>query len=127
VPKGTRVTVLADRGFGDQKRYALVLSLGFHYVIRFRQGILLTDEFGESAPAVRGAASARSCPDAQAGRRHGRLLHSARDRAGARQEVKEAWCLATSRDDLPAWAPSPVRHPDCSPEQKIGSMERRTS
>jgi hypothetical protein len=102
VPKGTRVTVLADRGFGDQKRYAHVLSLGFHYVIRFRQGILLTDEFGESAPAVQWLHP----------RGRARMLKQVAVTADCyippaivlvrAKKMKEAWCLATSRDDLPA-------------------------
>jgi hypothetical protein len=102
VPNGTRVTVLADRGFGDQKRYEHVLSLGFHYVIRFRQGILLTDQFGERGAAVhwlhrsgrarmlKDVAVTADCyiPAAVV------LVHDKR--------MKDAWCLATSRDDLPA-------------------------
>jgi hypothetical protein len=102
VPNGTRVTVLADRGFGDQKRYEHVLSLGFHYVIRFRQGILLTDQFGERGAAVhwlhrsgrarmlKEVAVTADCyiPAAVV------LVHDKR--------MKDAWCLATSRDDLPA-------------------------
>jgi hypothetical protein len=102
VPKGTRVTVLADRGFGDQKRYAHVLSLGFHYVIRFRQGILLTDEFGESAPAVQWLHP----------RGRARMLKQVAVTTDCylppaivlvrAKKMKEAWCLATSRDDVPA-------------------------
>ena len=102
VPNGTRVTVLADRGFGDQKRYEHVLSLGFHYVIRFRQGILLTDPFGERGAAVhwlhrsgrarmlKEVAVTADCyiPAAVV------LVHDRR--------MKDAWCLATSRDDLAA-------------------------
>jgi hypothetical protein len=32
--------VLADRGFADQKLYALLQQVGFDYVIRFRQGLV---------------------------------------------------------------------------------------
>jgi DNA-binding CsgD family transcriptional regulator len=46
------VTITADRGFGDQKRYEQIRTLGMHYVIRFRQDILLTTEFGDQKPAV---------------------------------------------------------------------------
>lgn len=102
VPDGTRVTVLADRGFGDQKRYEHVLSLGFDYVIRFRQGILLTNEFGERGAAaewmpsngrprmLKRVAVTADCyiPPAIV------LVHKTR--------MKEPWCLATSRDDLAA-------------------------
>jgi hypothetical protein len=37
-----RVTVLADRGFGDQKLYALLCELDFHFVIRFGGNIRVT-------------------------------------------------------------------------------------
>ena len=43
MPVGVRVTVLADRGFGDQKRYEHLRGLGFDYVIRFREIITVTD------------------------------------------------------------------------------------
>ncbi len=52
VPEPVHVTITADRGFGDQKRYEQIRTLGFHYVIRFRQDILLTTEFGEQKPAI---------------------------------------------------------------------------
>ena len=51
LPEGMRVTILADRGFGDQARYAQLRDLGMDFVIRFREGITLTDEFGKSGPA----------------------------------------------------------------------------
>jgi len=35
LPAGCRVTILADRGFGDQKLFAFLPTLGFGYVIRF--------------------------------------------------------------------------------------------
>ena len=37
----------ADRGFADQKLYALLRELGFEYVVRFRQCITVTDAQGE--------------------------------------------------------------------------------
>lgn len=45
------VTIVADRGFGDQELYALLSSLKFDYIIRFRRNILVMDEQGESHPA----------------------------------------------------------------------------
>lgn len=102
IPDGVRVTILADRGFGDQKRYEHLRSLGFQYVVRFRQDILLTTEFGERKPAVewlrrngrarmfRQMAVTANCyiPPAIV------LVHD--------KKMKEAWCLATSCDDLAA-------------------------
>ncbi len=43
LPEGVRVTVLVDRGFGDQRRYEHLRSLSFDYIIRFRQDISLSD------------------------------------------------------------------------------------
>lgn len=51
VPDGVQVTVMADRGFGDQKLYAFLRELGFHYVIRFRGVIKVTAASGETRPA----------------------------------------------------------------------------
>jgi len=44
------VTILADRGFGDQVRYQHLALLGFDSAIRFRQNIQVTYG-GETKPA----------------------------------------------------------------------------
>ncbi len=46
------MTILADRGFGDQKLFAFLGKLGFGYVIRFRGNIHVTAENGETKPAA---------------------------------------------------------------------------
>lgn len=52
VDNDVNVTVLADRGFGDIKRYDFIDNeLGFHYVIRFRGNINVTSETGECRKA----------------------------------------------------------------------------
>ena len=51
LPDGVRVTVVADRGFGDQKRYEHLRSLKMDYVIRFREAITVTDQWGTAKPA----------------------------------------------------------------------------
>jgi hypothetical protein len=51
-PPGCRVTILADRGFGDQKLFALRGELGFGYVIRFLGNIGGTAGDGETKPAA---------------------------------------------------------------------------
>jgi len=96
-----RVTLLADRGFGDQKLYALLRGYGWDYIIRFREAILVEFE-DERLPASKWVA-----PNGRA-----RLLAGARvtaDRAevGAvvtvkAKRMKEAWCLATSFSTLKA-------------------------
>ena len=52
MPPGCRVTILADRGFGDQKLFAFLAGLGFGYVIRFRGNIRVADADGETRPAA---------------------------------------------------------------------------
>lgn len=53
LPAGIKVTVLADRGFGDTKLYDfLKQELGFDFVIRFRGNIQVTDIHGETRNAV---------------------------------------------------------------------------
>lgn len=51
VPPSVKVTIVADRGFGDQKLYELLQELGFEYVIRFRGNILVTNSKGEARTA----------------------------------------------------------------------------
>jgi len=90
------ITLLADRGFGDQKLYQLLTLLGWDYVIRFRGGILVENASGEVRPAnewvlpggrallIRGAkvtADKASVPGVV-------LVHA--------RNMKEPWCLATS-------------------------------
>lgn len=52
VPETVRVTVVADRGFADQKLYAFLKEkLRFDYVIRFRSVIHVTSDQGETRKA----------------------------------------------------------------------------
>jgi hypothetical protein len=51
LPAGVKVTVLADRGFGDKKLYALLKDLGFDFVIRFRGDVHVQTDGGEVRPA----------------------------------------------------------------------------
>ena len=102
VPSSVKVTVLADRGFADQKLYALLGQLGFDYVVRFRQCITVTSPQGERRKAAAWVpAGGRACK-----------LPRARVTAGLtpvgavvcvkKKGMKEPWCLATSREDLSA-------------------------
>jgi hypothetical protein len=100
LPKGVRVTVVADRGFADSKLFVfLVQELGFDYLIRLRSNIYVEDPHG----AVRKAAE-------WVGRKgRMRVLRNARVTA-QRTEVplfvcvqeagmKDVWCLVSSRSD----------------------------
>ena len=53
LPAGVKVTVVADRGFGDCKLfYALTTELAFEYVIRLRGDISVTSARGERRAAA---------------------------------------------------------------------------
>jgi hypothetical protein len=99
---GVRVLLLADRGFGDQKLYALLRELAWDYIIRFRGNILVTASDGQALTAGEWSAQTRRA----------RMLRQARvtkdeflvpavvtvhDRG-----MDEAWCLATSLDEWSA-------------------------
>jgi hypothetical protein len=111
MPEGCRVTILADRGFGDlgssacaaaPELFAFLGELGFGYVIRFRGNIHVADAAGETRPAVewvgRGG-RARKLRDARVtaqGRQVGAVVcvHA--------KGMKEPWCLAASDPETTA-------------------------
>ncbi len=102
VPPECRVTILADRGFGDQKLFAFLGKIGFGYVIRFRGNIRVTDADGTSKPAaewVGKSGRARKLRDARVtakGQQVGAVVcvHA--------KAMKESWCLAASDPEAPA-------------------------
>ena len=52
LPPGVTVTVLADRGFGDQKLYELLTDLRFDFIIRFRGNVIVHPATGDAQPAT---------------------------------------------------------------------------
>ena len=102
LPDGVRATIVADRGFGDKRRYDYLIGLGFDFVVRFRQDILLTEQFGDQRPASQWLH--------QTGR--ARLLKDMAVTADCYvlpavvvvhdKRMKDPWCLATNRSDLKA-------------------------
>lgn len=96
LPGEVQITVLADRGFGDQKLYEHLAFLGWDYVIRFREGILVTH--GEKT---------KSAVEWVPASGHAKMLKGVAvtgDKTSVPAVVvkhargmKNAWCLATSR------------------------------
>lgn len=102
VPLDTRVTVLADRGFGDQDLYFNIAELGFKHVIRFRQIIRVESSTGEAKPAADWVpANGRPAMLRQARVTHDRSLVAAVVCIRA-PNMKDAWCLASNIDDKSA-------------------------
>ena len=101
VPQTVKVTLLADRAFGNQDHYALLAASGWDYVIRFRGCI-----------AVRAKGETRRADEwlQKDGRalllRHAQVTED-RTEIGAvvvakAPKMKEAWFLATSLDKVTA-------------------------
>jgi hypothetical protein len=96
------VELLADRGFGDQKLYALLLAYGWDFHIRFRGNILVESADGAARPAndwVLPTGRARILRKAKVTQDRFEvpavvLVHARR--------MKEPWCLVTSRADFSA-------------------------
>jgi hypothetical protein len=93
---GVRVTLLADRGFGDKKLYEFLQFLGWDYVIRFRGGIQVTDHRGETRTArdwlpPSGRATMLKQAQVTADRFQVPAVVLVWDK-----KMKEPWCLATT-------------------------------
>ena len=96
------VTLLADRGFGDQQRYNHLALLGWDYVIRFREAILVTDTKGTTNPArdwlpKSGRATMLKTARVTDDKTQIPAVVVVHDR-----RMKDIWCLATSRPELGA-------------------------
>jgi len=101
LPHNVDVMLLADRGFGDQKFFAWLDTIGWGYAIRFRQLTTVTFE-GQT----------KSASEWVPGSGHAKMLRDVRitqDQTliGAvvlkhQKGMKEAWCLATNRPELGA-------------------------
>ncbi|OJH37114.1 IS4 family transposase [Cystobacter ferrugineus] len=102
VPEGVGVIVLADRGFGDQKFYALLVQLKFDYVVRFLQCIQVMDEHGEKKSA------GEWVPETGRALRlvGARLTHDEAPVPAVvcvkKKGMEDAWCLATSLKEATA-------------------------
>lgn len=102
VPEDVEVTILADRGFGDQARYEHIESLGFKFIIRFRECIVVAEAGGDPRPAaemVPGNGWARMLKEVEVTRDRTPVPAVVLVKA---KNMKEAWCLATNRSDMTA-------------------------
>ena len=103
LPSGIKVCIVADRGFGDQKLYhVLSEQLKFDYVIRFRGNITVSARDGETRTAAAwvgpgGRAKLLRGAEVTADRYQVSTVLCVRDK-----DMKQAWCLATSRAEATA-------------------------
>ena len=99
--RGVDIMVLADRGFGDQRLFAYLDTIGWSYAIRFKQNITVKCD-GQSKPAGEWVPASG----------HAKMLRDVRitqdETAIAavvlkhQKGMKESWCIATNRADLGA-------------------------
>lgn len=103
LPEGIRVTVIADRGFGDTKLMSFLRDdLKFGYLIRLRKNIWVTSQEGER----------RKTADWVSANGRAKTLRQAHITADDfpvptvvcvwAKEMKEAWCLASSNGEAKA-------------------------
>lgn len=96
------ITLLADRGFGDQKLYRFLQALGWDFVIRFRGAIQVEDSAGTRQTAaawIPPTGRATMIRDARVTRTRAQVPAVVVVHAKA---MKEGWCLATSLRDRKA-------------------------
>jgi len=96
LPEGTRVTILADRGFGDVRLFSFLEDLGFGYVIRFRG-----DTFVSAADGETRRAEAWVGVGGRARKLAGAEISKEKQKVGAvvcvhAKGMKDAWHLAAS-------------------------------
>jgi hypothetical protein len=101
LPESVRVTLLADRGFGNQVLYESLAVLGWDFVIRFRECIYVESD-GEQKPAAEWL-----LPSGRARKLASAKVTADRTEIGAvvvakAAKMKDAWCLATSLHELTA-------------------------
>ena len=101
LPEGMKVTVLADRGFGDTKLYNFLgKELGFDYIIRFRGNIKVTNDKGESRKAkewVGVNGRARTLRNAKV---TAMLCEVPTVVCVKAKDMKQAWCIAASNPKI---------------------------
>ena len=96
LPKGVKVTILADRGFGDHKLFEFLKKLGFEFVIRFRGNIRVAAADGETKLASEWVGK-----DGRSRKLRGATVAGSEHPVGAvvcvhAKGMKESWSLAIS-------------------------------
>ena len=100
LPPGVKVTVLADRGFGDQGLYEFLTDLGFAFIIRFRGVVTVESGDGEARSGhqwVPANGRIKQVKDARVTADRYRIDSVVCVKA---RGMKDAWCLAVGGTPL---------------------------
>ena len=101
LPQDVKVTILADRGFCDSKLFSYLKGyLGFHFVIRIRKNIEVTNAKGKQQKAIDWLGKngrSRTIKNAKLTKQEHEVGTVVCVQA---KGMKSAWCLASSDDEL---------------------------
>jgi len=100
LPRPVRVTVLADRGFGDQKLFAFLKQLEFDFVIRIRGVVRVMSANGEVRSASKWVASNGRVTTIERARLTNNEFEVGAFVCVKAKGMKNAWLLATSFADM---------------------------
>lgn len=100
LPKDVKVTILADRGFADTKFFEFIRSLDFHYIIRIRENFEIKTENGESGQASLWVPLNGRTKSMKGVRLTQKQFAVEQVVLAHKKDMKDPWCLATSRSDL---------------------------
>ena len=97
LPEGVKVTMVADRGFGDQALFeALSEALGFDYVIRIRGNILVHSADGEQRAAADWVGKGGRAKTLRQARVTAKKTEVPTVVCVQARAMKEPWCLVAS-------------------------------
>ena len=101
MPTNIDITVLADRGFGDQKLFAHLDTIGWGFAIRFKESTIVThnDKSLPSAQWVPRSGHAKMLTDVTISMKRTPLKAVVFKH---QKNMKQSWCIATNRLDLGA-------------------------
>jgi len=97
-----RVTIVADRGFGDKKLFLFLIDIGFNFVIRFKGGTSVTAADGETRNADQWVGQGGRARKLRGAKVTADLCEVGAVICVKAKDMKEAWCLATNEKLLHA-------------------------
>jgi hypothetical protein len=91
-----RVTIVADRGFGDKKLFTFLTEIGFNFVIRFKGGTSVTASDGETRNADQWVGKGGRARKLRGAKVTADLCEVGAVICVKAKDMKEVWCLATN-------------------------------
>lgn len=100
LPEGTKVTILADRGFCDTKLFNFLNELEFDYIIRIRKNILIETKEGDARLAGEFVNSTGKIKTMRDVKMTNEKCSVATFVAIKAPKMKQAWCIVSSDKKL---------------------------